>query len=221
MKLIDILEEVYTLIDGNEDDTSAKLSSFILASDKNIILMPLNIGENHLVGIAARKYSDKVVLHYMDSELNTAPESLFAELGRELKYHGYFIELRRAKVEKQKYSNCGPEVIENLTAFASGRARTSQEEAIPKHSTLLEKHLLKDFGNGESTSDSAHGSVNKNMLVLSESATISGNVLFYEISRVSDVKKSVAQTFLWTKKQKHSLFTTIRLVNCSLMRAVC
>ncbi|WP_339040277.1 hypothetical protein [Candidatus Lariskella endosymbiont of Hedychridium roseum] len=189
---VDMLEANYTLRENNSDDVAAKLSSFILASAKETILMPLNIGGSHLVGIAARKYDDRVVLHYMDSERNPLPESLFAKVRAELESRGYSTEQVIAEIEKQKYSNCGPEVIENLTAFASGKTRTSQEKAIPKHSTLFEEYLLKDSSKGESTDDSsAHESIIKSMPVLSESATILGNMLFYKISRVSDMKKSI------------------------------
>ncbi len=197
LKSIDVLEDNYTLRAGNEDDTAAKLSSFIIASKKDTVLIPLNIGGKHLVGIAAKKYEGEVVLYYMDSELNTAPESFFANVSAALKSRGYSTERITAEVEKQKYSNCGPEVIENLTAFASGKKRVSQEEAVLKHSTLFEEYLLKDSSKGESTSDSspndisAHESIIKSMPVLSESATILGNMLFYKISRVSDMKKSI------------------------------
>ncbi|WP_339040593.1 hypothetical protein [Candidatus Lariskella endosymbiont of Hedychridium roseum] len=142
----------------------------------------------------------------MDSERNPLPESLFAKVRAELESRGYSTERVIAEIEKQNYSNCGPEVIENLTAFASGKTRTSQEKAIPKHSTLFEEYLLKDSSKGESTDDSnAHESTGdsstgdsniyaniiKSMPVLSESATILGNMLFYKISRVSDMKKSI------------------------------
>ncbi|WP_339051965.1 ankyrin repeat domain-containing protein [Candidatus Lariskella endosymbiont of Epinotia ramella] len=187
LKSIDVLEDNYTLRAGNEDDTSAKLSSFIIASKKDTILIPLNIGGKHLVGIAAKKYEGEVVLYYMDSELNTAPESFFAKISATLKSRGYSTEQVIVEVEKQHYSNCGPEVIENLTAFASGKKRTSQEEAVLKHSTLFEKHLLKDAG----YSDSKEESKLKSMPVLSESATILGNMLSYERSMVSDMKKSI------------------------------
>ncbi|WP_339040283.1 hypothetical protein [Candidatus Lariskella endosymbiont of Hedychridium roseum] len=190
---VDVLEASYILQENNSDDVAAKLSSFILASAKETILMPLNIGGSHLVGIAAKKkHGDKVVLHYMDSELNPLPESLFAKVRAELESRVYSTERVIAEIEKQNYSNCGPEVIENLTAFASGKTRTSQEKAIPKHSTLFEEYLLKDSSKGESTDDSsAHESIIKSMPVLSESATILGNMLFYKISRVSDMKKSI------------------------------
>ncbi|WP_339040595.1 hypothetical protein [Candidatus Lariskella endosymbiont of Hedychridium roseum] len=52
---VDVLEASYILQENNSDDVAAKLSSFILASAKKTILMPLNIGGKHLVGIAAKK----------------------------------------------------------------------------------------------------------------------------------------------------------------------
>ncbi|WP_339052575.1 ankyrin repeat domain-containing protein [Candidatus Lariskella endosymbiont of Epinotia ramella] len=196
LKSVDVLEANYTLRENNSDDIAAKLSSFILASAKETILMPLNIGGKHLVGIAARKHGDRVVLHYMDSERNPLPASLFAKVRAELESRGYSTERVIAEIEKQHYSNCGPEVIENLTAFASGKKRTSQEKAIPKHSTLFEEHLLKDSSKGESTDDSStndssahestgdsstgdsniYANIIKSMPVLSESATTLGNM---------------------------------------------
>lgn len=144
LKLVDVLEANYTLNESNQDNIAEKLSSFILASHKNSILMPLNIGGRHLVGIVAAKDGNNIVIHYMDSEQSPPPKSLFAEIESMLESHSYSMELKTHEVERQKYSNCGPEVIENLAAFASKQPRASQEEAILKHSIALERHLLKD-----------------------------------------------------------------------------
>lgn len=130
LKSINVLAENYTLRESNKDYIAEKLSSFVLASEKDTILMPLNIGGSHLVGIAAVKDGNNVMIHYMDSELGLPPESLIAKIGSMLESNDYSMELRIGEVEEQKYSNCGPEVIENLTAFVTGTPRASQEEAI-------------------------------------------------------------------------------------------
>lgn len=64
VKSVNVLEENYTLREGNEDYIAAKLQSFIMASVKDTILMPLNIGGSHLVGIAVVKGGNKVLTLY-------------------------------------------------------------------------------------------------------------------------------------------------------------
>ena len=54
----------------------------------------------------------------------------------------YKISLIEARVEAQKYNNCGPETIENFIAYLTNGNRVSQEDAVPLHSQLLERELL-------------------------------------------------------------------------------
>ncbi|MHC0448590.1 MAG: hypothetical protein ACRY3E_00600 [Candidatus Lariskella arthropodorum] len=138
---VNILEENYILRENNEDYIAEKLSSFVLASEKETILMPLNIVGSHLVGIAAVKGKDNVVMHYMDSEQTLPPDLLMIKIRSVLKANDYFMELRIGEVEEQKYSNCGSEVIENFIHFLKVQ-RATQEDAVPIHSLLLENSIL-------------------------------------------------------------------------------
>ena len=109
------------------------------------LLIPVNINNQHWVGITVEFIDDKIKVTYMDSEANPMPKSLNeglkAELGRS--YSDLTIEIAGKEVELQKYNNCGLEVIENLIAAVAGKgARIDQEEELEFHSELYEQYLI-------------------------------------------------------------------------------
>jgi hypothetical protein len=77
---------------------------------------------------------------YLDSERGAALQVLKDELKITLEQRGS-IEFLEAPVQKQKYNNCGPEVIENFIFYLTGN-RATQETAVYLHSLLLENTQL-------------------------------------------------------------------------------
>ena len=104
----------------------------------------LNLYGKHWVGIAVDKNEHEINFHYMDSEQKEIPSLLKKQLIQQATtiYSEYQINLIEARVEVQKYNNCGPETIENFIAYLTNGNRVSQEDAVPLHSQLLEKKLL-------------------------------------------------------------------------------
>ena len=72
---------------------------------------------------------------YLDPENAAIPEGLAAIF----KENGY--EIEQLPTEGQRYTNCGPEVIENFMLYLTGE-RLSQEDAITHNSRLVEQALL-------------------------------------------------------------------------------
>lgn len=84
---------------------------------------------------------NSIQVKYLDSENKPIPIQLKQILNK------YNLNVEQLKVEHQKYSNCGPEVIENFILYLTGK-RVSQEKAIELHSKLVENTLLNiDFSN--------------------------------------------------------------------------
>ncbi len=56
-------------------------------------------------------------------------------------YPDYQLSLIEAKLEQQRYNNCGLEVIENFIYYLTGQ-RLDQDDALSIHSLLFEESLL-------------------------------------------------------------------------------
>jgi hypothetical protein len=109
------------------------------------MLIPMNINNQHWVGMTVEFADDKAIVTYMDSEGASMPESLRGGLKAELarSYPASTIEIVEKEVELQKYNNCGLEVIENLIAAVAGEAaRIEQEDVLEAHSILYEQSLI-------------------------------------------------------------------------------
>jgi hypothetical protein len=105
------------------------------------VILPGNIEGKHWVGFLFQKTVDSLKVLYLDSELGKLAVSFrnqFIEY-----FQGEYQEVLMIEevVERQKYNNCGPEVIENFIKYL-GKERLPQDEAVYYHSQLLEQSLL-------------------------------------------------------------------------------
>jgi hypothetical protein len=102
-----------------------------------VILAPISLDGRHAVGImfVAQGDGSGYKAFYLDPENTAIPEGLAAILNE----HGY--EVEQLPTEGQRYTNCGPEVIENFMLYLTGE-RLSQEDAIVNNSKLVEQQLL-------------------------------------------------------------------------------
>jgi hypothetical protein len=102
-----------------------------------VILAPISLDGRHAVGImfVAQGDGSGYKAFYLDPENTAIPEGLAAILNE----HGY--EVEQLPTEGQRYTNCGPEVIENFMLYLTGE-RLSQEDAIVNNSRLVEQELL-------------------------------------------------------------------------------
>ena len=99
-------------------------------------LVPLDLFNRHAAGLIFERTTEDVVqIKYFDPENKPVPTDLKQILS------GHMISIEQLTVEQQKYSNCGPEVIEDFVLYLTGE-RLTQEEAVPFHSHLVECHLL-------------------------------------------------------------------------------
>jgi len=89
------------------------------------------------------KTASEIKIHYMDSEQQPMPALLKAMIAEVLAIANPVQQSRFTEtgLEKQKYNNCGPEVIENFMEHLTGY-RLSQEDAIPVHSLLYEDLVM-------------------------------------------------------------------------------
>jgi hypothetical protein len=106
-----------------------------------LILAPANLQGKHWLGLAFRKSYDVVTVVYMDSEQRAIAQWLKVELGYVFSMNGYFSQFLEPRLERQRYSNCGPEAIENFVYYMTG-SRATQEGAVYVHSLLVENSLL-------------------------------------------------------------------------------
>jgi len=116
-------------------DTAQKLISEITSLiDEKIILIPLNLYGIHWVGIIINPNSEEIRINYMDSEQQGMPRILEHQLVHLLieKYPQRKIKLEIAVLEKQKFNNCAPEVIENFIEYIVGD-RMEQEDTLLIH----------------------------------------------------------------------------------------
>lgn len=111
------------------------------------LLIPININNQHWVGMVIEFTNDKIKITYMDSEAGPMPKPLNDGLKAALErsYPASTVEITEKEVEHQKYNNCGLEVIENLIAVIAGeKARVEQEEVLEFHSALYEQYLIEE-----------------------------------------------------------------------------
>jgi preprotein translocase subunit SecA len=116
---------------------SAGNVSYMNKSNPIVFLAPLSLHGKHAVGVmfVAQGDGSGYKAFYLDPENTTIPENLAAIF----KDNGY--EIEQLPTEGQRYTNCGPEVIENFMLYLTGE-RLSQEEAIVNNSRLVEQELL-------------------------------------------------------------------------------
>ena len=105
------------------------------------VIIPCNIEGKHWIGFLFQKTVDSLKILYLDSEhgkLAVSFKNQFIEY-----FQGEYQEVLMIEevVERQKYNNCGPEVIENFIKYL-GKERLPQDEAVYYHSQLLEQSLL-------------------------------------------------------------------------------
>jgi hypothetical protein len=111
------------------------------------ILAPISLYGKHAVGVmfVAQEDGSGYKAFYLDPENTTIPEGL-ATIFNE---HGY--EVEQLPTEGQRYTNCGPEVIENFMLYLTGE-RLSQEDAIVNNSRVVEQELLSSSYDAEEAS---------------------------------------------------------------------
>jgi hypothetical protein len=126
---------------------SAGNVSYMNRSDPIVFLTPISLYGKHAVGVmfVAQENGSGYKAFYLDPENTVIPEGLATIF----KDNGYQIE--QLPTEGQKYTNCGPEVIENFMLYLTGE-RLSQEDAIVNNSRLVEQELLSSSYEAEEAS---------------------------------------------------------------------
>ena len=116
-----------------------KLLSEMSNLPEKIVLIPLNLFNKHAVGLIFEKNNDdSLQAVYLDSLNEPIPSGLKQLL---INRFGQKLDCSEITVERQKYANCAPELIENFIFYITGK-RVSQEQAIELHSKLVENELL-------------------------------------------------------------------------------
>jgi hypothetical protein len=129
-------------------DLADQISAVEMGANSGVtptLLIPVNINNQHWVGMTIEFVEGNIIITYMDSEASPMPESLNEQLKAELVqlYPNVNIAIVEKAVELQKYNNCGLEVIENLiAAVAEKEAHMTQEEVLEFHSALYEQYLI-------------------------------------------------------------------------------
>ena len=128
------------ILEGNYKFINAKCHNFqklltdLAFTNSEIILVAINLYNKHAVAIIAVKdlTKDSANLFYIDPSNAIIPsdiKQIFDDSG--------INNIEQLIVEQQKYTNCGPEVIENFMLYLTGE-RLTQEDAIQYHSMLFE-----------------------------------------------------------------------------------
>lgn len=124
----------------DSEESAQKLANEISNNLEDKALVILNLSGKHWVGLVIEKGSCVIDINYMDSEQGAMPallkEQLIGQISKN--YPEHTIQLIQPEIESQRYNNCGPEVIENLTSLllGVGTRTTSQEDAVAIHSAL-------------------------------------------------------------------------------------
>lgn len=101
------------------------------------ILVPLSLYNKHAVGLMFIKQVDhSIKAYYLDPSNKPIPSQLKQLLLNQN------LQFEQLIVEQQKYSNCGPEVIENFMLYLTGEP-LSQEDSVIFHSLLFEEEIMK------------------------------------------------------------------------------
>jgi hypothetical protein len=133
LKNIKIMQGIFT---NQEHNNINEILDGVIDANTQTILVPLNLFNKHATGLILEKSSKDILqTKYFDPENKPMPNELKQILDTRA------ISIEQVTVEQQKYSNCGPEVIEDFIFYLTGE-RLIQEEAIPFHSHLVEEHLL-------------------------------------------------------------------------------
>ena len=123
-------------------------------NNKEVILAPISLNNKHAVGLMFvrqvvedsksgghihEESTGRIAVYYIDPSNDPIPSGLKEILHR----NGYMVE--QLPAEEQKYTNCGPEVIDNFMLYLTGE-RLSQEDAVRFNSWLFENELLREEG---------------------------------------------------------------------------
>ena len=100
-----------------------------------VLLIPMNIDNEHWVAMTAEFVDAKVKVAYMDSERAAMPESLSKGLKAELvrAYPNTEVEVAEKVVELQRSNDCGLHVIKNLVAAVASQADIGKEHTPAAH----------------------------------------------------------------------------------------
>ncbi|KAL4473568.1 hypothetical protein ABPG74_022432 [Tetrahymena malaccensis] len=114
----------------------------IIQSNQETFIVSLNLYDKHAAGFIFEKVFEKsnqiIKVKYFDPLNKPIPEELKKII--EIILIQKLFSFEQIIVEMQKYSNCGPEVIENFVLYLTGQ-RVSQENAIALHSRLVQQEL--------------------------------------------------------------------------------
>ena len=141
--MIKVTDNDYSFIDKNSNNIQDLIDELTDFTDSGKVLVPLSLSNKHAVGMICRiEYNENenknnLKIFYIDPENNPIP----TELGQIFNFNRLNIE--QLTMETQEYANCGPEIIENFMLYLTGE-RLSQTEAIPYHSLLVERALLRN-----------------------------------------------------------------------------
>jgi hypothetical protein len=161
------------IYDGSEESAN-QLANEISINLEERSLVVLNLFGKHWVGLVIEKGDKTIDIQYMDSEQEMIPPLLQEQLINQITINcpGHNIQFTDTELEPQKYNNCGPEVIENITSHLLGWGRTtSQEDAVAIHSALFEDSLMSGLM-GETYSLGNIGHFNSHMSVHTNSGPI-------------------------------------------------
>ncbi len=134
----------------------------LLDQGSNHVISICNLNKKHWVGLVFQKKQGLISATYIDPENKAIVPDMLNEINKNFVIDSFVVP------NVQKYSNCGPELIENIMLFLVG-IRVSQEDAVPYHSKLLEKTLV----------DDDYGAVTKSRMFLK---TVSGEYKNIKIS---------------------------------------
>jgi hypothetical protein len=142
---VTILPNYYSF--RREDNNISQIFLELRQRTETNVLVPLSLYDKHAVGVmfVAQGDGSGYKAFYLDPENTVIPEGLATIF----KDNGYQIE--QLPTEGQKYTNCGPEVIENFMLYLTGE-RLSQEDAIVNNSRLVEQELLSSSHDPEEAS---------------------------------------------------------------------
>jgi hypothetical protein len=118
-----------------------KQIAFKLEQGFGNLVIPLNIEDKHWVGLLVRAGANNLEIEYLDSEQNGLSPVFKEQILSYFK--GTAVNIVESIFERQKYNNCGPELVENFVKLLGGE-RVSQEAAPYLHSLLLEQKLIED-----------------------------------------------------------------------------
>jgi hypothetical protein len=112
----------------------------ILSQGKQVVV-PINVDNKHWLGLLFKGFGDRVEVTYMDSEQRAMLPRLREELEHGFAMNSYQSSFLTAKLQPQRYNNCGFEVIENFVHYLTG-TRATQGGVMYVHSLLVENSLL-------------------------------------------------------------------------------